>query len=310
MDALKKNKIEDKLDIFITTYNRCDKLARTLDSFSASPFANCSITVLNNASTDGTLDVIEKRKDLFANLKVVTHPFNIGGDANIIRTLEYCTKEYMWIVHDDDLYDFSVCSDLFDVILEGRVNYIHVGAHVDNIRQKFQGKLEHIQSLDKQGYPYFLYASFTPCNIFKFSEIIPFVPQGYENIHNHYSIYPYIISKYENNDLLYVTKKQIVKAQIGCQNYNDEFLVNSWYGTSFLFSNKENGRLYFCEQFSRNRSLLRTTLYRFYQELIERKSFVIKRFVYYLKWYEKILFLFLAIPYFIARRIKNILIGK
>ena len=64
--------------------------------------------------------MINSKKQLFEDLKVITHPINIGGDANIIRTEEYCTKEYMWIVHDDDNFDFSDCLDLMQILCEGK----------------------------------------------------------------------------------------------------------------------------------------------------------------------------------------------
>lgn len=306
LDKCNIEKVEKILDIFITTYNRSDKLAKTLDYFANSPFRTCSITIFNNASTDDTLDMINSKKQLFADLKVITHPINIGGDANIIRTVEYCTKEYMWIVHDDDNFDFSDCQDLMQILCEGKVGLIHVGAHVEPIRNKFSGKLGNIKDFMSCGYPYFKFSSFTPCNIFKYQEIIPFVRAGHENIHNHYAIMPFLISKFENNDLLYITKKQICKASVGVQSYDDEFLVKSWFGTSFLFKNNQDRRSYFCEQFSSNSSLLHTTLNRFYQSFQCGSLQIFKMFYAYLNIGEKILCVLLCFPYAFAKWTKQL----
>lgn len=304
LDKCNIEKVEKILDIFITTYNRCDKLAKTLDYFANSPFRTCSITIFNNASTDDTLDMINDKKQLFADLKVITHPINIGGDANIIRTVEYCTKEYMWIVHDDDNFDFSDCLDLMQILCEGKVGLIHVGAHVEPIRSKFSGKLGKIKDFMSCGYPYFKFSSFTPCNIFKYQEILPFVRAGHENIHNHYAIMPFLISKFENNDLLYITKKQICKASVGGQCYNFTFLVKSWYGTSFLFKNKEDRRNYFSEQFSEHRPLLLSALYRYYLTFEDGNHLIFRIFYSYLNIKEKMLFKFLCLPYVIYKKIK------
>lgn len=307
LDKCNIEKVEKILDIFITTYNRSDKLAKTLDYFANSPFRTCSITIFNNASTDDTLDMINSKKQLFADLKVITHPINIGGDANIIRTVEYCTKEYMWIVHDDDNFDFSDCQDLMQILCEGKVGLIHVGAHVEPIRNKFSGKLGNIKDFMSCGYPYFKFSSFTPCNIFKYQEFIPFVRAGHENIHNHYAIMPFLISKFENNDLLYITKKQICKASVGGQCYNFTFLVKSWYGTSFLFKKKEDRRNYFSEQFSEHTPLLLSALYRYYLSFEDGNNLIFRIFYSYLNVKEKMLFKFLCLPYVIYKKIKMLL---
>lgn len=306
-ENLEIESVKEVLDIFITTYNRCDKLAKTLDYFANSPFRTCSITIFNNASTDDTLKIISSKKQLFADLKVITHPINIGGDANIIRTVEYCAKEYMWIVHDDDNFDFSDCYDLIQVLCEGKVGLIHVGAHVEPIRGKFSGKLGNIKDFMSCGYPYFKFSSFTPCNIFKYKEFLPFVRAGHENIHNHYAIMPFLISKFENNDFLYITKKQICLASVGGQCYNFTFLVKSWYGTSFLFKKKEDRRNYFSEQFSENRSLLLSTLYRYYLSFENADYLIFRIFFSYLNFKEKVLFNFLCLPYVIYKKIKMLL---
>ena len=47
--------IVNKLEIFILTYNRESKLERTLQMLSNSSLKDLKITIMNNASTDGTL---------------------------------------------------------------------------------------------------------------------------------------------------------------------------------------------------------------------------------------------------------------
>ena len=48
----------DNLEIIVITYNRAELLGTTLDRLAASPFSTCRITVLNNASTDHTQQVV------------------------------------------------------------------------------------------------------------------------------------------------------------------------------------------------------------------------------------------------------------
>lgn len=127
---------KDLLSIVIITYNRSSFLEHTLKELLLnSPFSDCEITVLNNCSTDNTLEVCEKfhndNECVNNQLSIVTNRFNIGGDANILRATEYGSRKYMWILADDDRYDFSKVDDILAVMNEGNVGLIHVGARED-----------------------------------------------------------------------------------------------------------------------------------------------------------------------------------
>lgn len=99
----------DNLQVFIVTYNRSKYLRRTLTQLLAetSPVRNCEIIILDNHSTDATRNVAEE----FAsgrNITVITHPRNIGGNANIVRAMELARLDsYVWTLGDDDFYDFE-----------------------------------------------------------------------------------------------------------------------------------------------------------------------------------------------------------
>ena len=101
--------ISNQLEIIIPTYNRKPYITHTLEQLTAadSPVKNCSITVLDNASTDGSSEVIESFAKKFANVTHIRHPKNIGGNANIARAFELAEKEYFWVLADDDEYDWS-----------------------------------------------------------------------------------------------------------------------------------------------------------------------------------------------------------
>ena len=104
--------LKDKLQIVLITYNRIKYLKRTINYILAdnSPIKDFDITVLDNASTDGTSELIDEYCKKYPNLKHVRHDVNIGGNANICRAFELgksSGKEYIWVLCDDDKYDFS-----------------------------------------------------------------------------------------------------------------------------------------------------------------------------------------------------------
>ena len=104
--------LKDKLQIILITYNRINALKNTFEQIfeKDSPIKDCSITILNNASTDGTTDLINEYKSNFPNINHIINSKNIGGNANICRAYEVSAelnKEYTWILCDDDFYNFQ-----------------------------------------------------------------------------------------------------------------------------------------------------------------------------------------------------------
>src|SRR5574344_826344 len=104
-----EDKIGDILEVFLITYNRKKNLEQTLKSIYApiSPIRNLHITILDNKSTDGSSELIASYIKAFPNSKHVIHNRNIGGNGNIARCYELASKEYFWILCDDDEINFD-----------------------------------------------------------------------------------------------------------------------------------------------------------------------------------------------------------
>lgn len=106
--------INKDLDIFLITYNRVDKLKDIVSDILSdnSPIKNCSITFLDNCSTDGTSEFLKELVKKYVNIIHIRHKANIGGNANIVRALEYVSKKYFWILCDDDTIDFRYWNEI------------------------------------------------------------------------------------------------------------------------------------------------------------------------------------------------------
>ena len=114
-------KIEDKLEILIPTYNRKLLLEHTLNSLLAkdSPVRLCQITVLDNATDDGSKELIAGFASKYSNVKHIRHKTNIGGNANITRAYELAQKEYVWVVCDDDSFRWDSWCEIEQAIYTG-----------------------------------------------------------------------------------------------------------------------------------------------------------------------------------------------
>ena len=116
--------LKDKLHIYIITYNRVLKLKKTLQQIFSedSPLKDLQITILDNASNDGTKDLINNFKIKFPNIEYIRHKINIGGNANIARALEKAAssdEDYFWILCDDDNYNFTNFKEVENAIMHG-----------------------------------------------------------------------------------------------------------------------------------------------------------------------------------------------
>ena len=111
-------RIENQLEIIIPTYNRKVALRYTLEQILAekNPLRSCSVTVLDNCSTDGTSEMLTEFAQTHKNIRIIRRNKNIGGNANITRAFELAKAEYVWVLCDDDEYDFTHAHELAQVL--------------------------------------------------------------------------------------------------------------------------------------------------------------------------------------------------
>lgn len=90
----------------VVTYNRCEKLAKVLDSLASQTLPPKSIFVVDNASSDATPEVVEAREDAMPNLRYIRLEKNLGGAGGFYEGIKAAYRdgaEYIWI-SDDDAY--------------------------------------------------------------------------------------------------------------------------------------------------------------------------------------------------------------
>lgn len=90
--------------IAISTYNRADGYLReALSSAVAQAYEPLEIVVVDNASTDGTADLVASYGD--DRIRYVRHERNIGANGNFNACLEHARGTYFLLLHDDDRVD-------------------------------------------------------------------------------------------------------------------------------------------------------------------------------------------------------------
>lgn len=93
------------LTLAIPTFNRGPYLAELLEcliaQFEGEPRAE--LIVSDNASDDGTENIVEGFIARGLPCRYTRNPHNIGADGNFLQCLDLATGKYVWVMGDDDL---------------------------------------------------------------------------------------------------------------------------------------------------------------------------------------------------------------
>lgn len=90
------------VSICIPTYNAEKTVVQTVQSILNQTYQNLEIIIVDNASTDNTLNLLQKFKD--PRIKIYRNTTNIGAEKNFSKCVELAKGKYIAIFHADDLY--------------------------------------------------------------------------------------------------------------------------------------------------------------------------------------------------------------
>jgi glycosyltransferase involved in cell wall biosynthesis len=217
--------LKETLEIIIITYNRADSLTNTLNYLKESPFSSCRITVLNNCSTDDTIDVCSRAASDFTSFTLISNRVNIGGNPNYLKAIEISSSNYTWILCDDDYLDFSDCDDVVKAIESQIYDLIEVGAQEKGTWPR--GCATTVSRMLAQGLDYHSRMTFFPAYIFR-TELFDSACfcWGYANIHNLYPQFAFLNKSVNENFNIYLAKNKIIIRNEVCEL---SFLPLFWY---------------------------------------------------------------------------------
>lgn len=89
--------------ICLPTYNAEQTVTETLQSIVSQTYKNLVIQVVDNASTDRTLEIVRKFSD--QRIEIYQGSTNVGGEGNFNRCIELAKGDYTAIYHADDIYE-------------------------------------------------------------------------------------------------------------------------------------------------------------------------------------------------------------
>lgn len=191
--------IQHKLQIILITYNRAKFVQRTFDRFfyKGSPVFDCDFLVLDNNSTDDTGKVVKDFMKKHPNVRYSKNRYNLGISGNIAKAMEVADKDYVWIIGDDDVYDFS--------------NWTEVETAIDNNEKMICVARYAIPEEHKNEVPYQLFQlTFITGGIYSTSLFNDTTMRNtFDNIFTLFPHFPPILSFINNGGKIYVVDKPI-----------------------------------------------------------------------------------------------------
>ncbi len=135
-----------KISILVAVYNGARFLQEMIDSVKAQTFTDYELVLVNDASTDNSLSIMEEAAKNFDKIKIVTYPQNKKLPGALNEGLRHCAGEYIYRLDADDLlvpetlqkqyeflqknpaYDGVICDELkVDVNLKPQTMLLKLG---------------------------------------------------------------------------------------------------------------------------------------------------------------------------------------
>jgi glycosyltransferase involved in cell wall biosynthesis len=132
-----------RVSIGVPVYNGEAFLDEALASIGAQTFADYELILSDNASTDGTRAICERRAARDSRIRYVRNPVNIGGDRNYYRCFELSSGDYfMTLAYDDRLHPRYVQETVRLLDARPEVVFCHSRSHEIDASGKIVRDLE------------------------------------------------------------------------------------------------------------------------------------------------------------------------
>lgn len=94
----------ETVSIILATQNREKFLPRALDSIAAQTYKDYTLYVIDDASTDSTMEIIERYVDVIPSLVIHKNPKALGQCNSLIKMIQLSKWKYIARIDDDDIW--------------------------------------------------------------------------------------------------------------------------------------------------------------------------------------------------------------
>lgn len=104
------------VDIFMSCYNEEGVLINAVNTLEQLDYANFSLILIDDQSTDNTLLIMKKLKQKYSNIRVIASNENKGKASELNTALAESTAKYILCVDADSIFERSVLSYLVNFL--------------------------------------------------------------------------------------------------------------------------------------------------------------------------------------------------
>ncbi|HJA32854.1 MAG TPA: glycosyltransferase [Candidatus Mediterraneibacter merdigallinarum] len=119
--------MKEKISIIIPAYNICDYIEKCLDSVCAQTYRNIEIIVVDDGSTDGTADIIDRYADNKDCRVRAIHQKNSGVTSARLKGVKEAGGEFIGFVDGDDYIEPDMYESLYEKAIEYNADISHCG---------------------------------------------------------------------------------------------------------------------------------------------------------------------------------------
>ena len=119
------NTSSPQITVITTSYNYGEYISQTIESVLAQTFSDWELIIVDDASSDNSVEVIKKYCD-DKRIKLICHDKNKGLRASIKTALKYAKGEWIAFVESDD----TITSDAFEKRLKTKADIVFNGVNL------------------------------------------------------------------------------------------------------------------------------------------------------------------------------------
>jgi glycosyltransferase involved in cell wall biosynthesis len=135
--------------ICMPTFNRAHVIRTAIDSVIGQTFTDWQLVVIDNHSTDGTWDLLNREYGNHPKIRLIRNDRNIGGNPNLDRCIEFADGEWMSILSDDDAFRLHALETIHrnvahrtDLLMWTHGQFIHTGNACPRIAPVYEKPME------------------------------------------------------------------------------------------------------------------------------------------------------------------------
>lgn len=114
--------LHHKLSIVLATYNGERFLREQLDSLYSQTLLPDEVIVVDDCSTDGTVNILQEYKDKYG-LKYIVNEHNLGVNANFEKGIKLSTGDYISLCDQDDVWFKNKNEILYNKLSQLEIKY-------------------------------------------------------------------------------------------------------------------------------------------------------------------------------------------